>query len=458
MKKYFLLLLVSGSLLTSAQESRPLFNGKDLTGWKQLNGKASYTTQDGEIVGTTVLGEPNSFLATEKDYGDFILELEFKVDSTMNSGIQFRSESKANYKNGRVHGYQYEIDPSRRSWTGGIYDEARRDWLYPLDLNPAARSAFRQGQWNKARVECIGNDIRTYINGVAAGYVVDNATPKGFIALQVHSIDKKEDEGRQIRWRNIRIQTGGVKRSPYDKAFVVNLLPNNISEQEQRNGVKLLWDGKTTAGWRGAYKEQFPDKGWEIKDGALHVLPSGGGESTYGGDIVTVGEYSTFVLQFDFKLTEGANSGVKYFVTEKEANSGSAIGLEYQVLDDAKHPDAKLGAAGNRTLASLYDLIPSNREPRARRPVGEWNRGMIVVYPNNKVEHWLNGWKVIEYERGSLLYDALVARSKYEKFAGFGTASTGHILLQDHGNAVSFRSIKIKELKPGEMMPPCICY
>lgn len=360
MKRLFLFsifaLIVS---IVSAQSWQPLFNGKDLSGWKILNGQAKYELRNGEIIGTTVYGQPNSFLATEKTFGDFILELEYKVDSTMNSGIQFRSESKPEYMSGRVHGYQYEIDPSKRSWTGGIYDEARRDWLYPMDLNPATKSAFRQGMWNKVRIEAIGNEIRTWINGVPAAHIVDNLTPKGFIALQVHAIKDKGDEGRQIRWRNLRIQTEGLKPSPLQNIFVLNLIPNTVTEAEKRNGVVMLWDGKTTNGWRGAYKTKFPEKGWEIKDGTLNVQRSTGAESTNGGDIVTEKEYGAFILQFDFKLSEGANSGVKYFVTEKEGNSGSAIGLEYQILDDEKHPDAKLGVVGNRTLASLYDLIPS---------------------------------------------------------------------------------------------------
>jgi hypothetical protein len=451
MKKYLFPLFMLCALATTAQKSNSswesLFNGKDLTGWKQLNGKAKYTVKNGIIIGTTVPKEPNSFLATEKEYGDFILELECKVDGSMNSGIQIRSESTPGYLNGRVHGYQVEIDPSPRAWSGGLYDEARRGWLYTTEYNLPAKKAFKNHQWNKYRVECIGSTIRTWVNGVAVSHLVDNMTFKGFIALQVHAVGKAEDAGRQIWWRNIRIQTKDIRPSPYDDLFVVNNLANQLSEQEKRNGVQLLFDGSSTNGWRGAYKDKFPAKGWEVKDGVLSVLPSTGAESTNGGDIVSNKQYAAFDLQFEFKITDGANSGVKYFVTEKENNAGSAIGLEYQVLDDEKHPDAKLGVVGNRTMASLYDLIPSLKIAAAKKKIGEWNSARIVVYPDNHVEHWLNGYKVLEYQRGAPYYYALVARSKYEKWPDFGMAKEGHILIQDHGNAVSYRSIKIREMR-----------
>lgn len=453
MKKYILLgcgLLWMSASFAQNGKWQNLFNGKDLKGWKQLNGKATYEVKNGEIIGTTVIAEPNSFLATEKDYGDFIFEVEYKLDKDFNSGIQFRSQSKSDYQNGRVFGYQMEVDPSERRWSGGVYEEGRRGWLYPLDLNPVAQKAYKANTWNKYRIECRGPEIRTFINGVPAAHVIDPELPSGFIALQVHGIGKKQgDVGKTIRWKNIRIieNPAASQYSPYDDVYVVNNIPNTLSEQEKRQGIRLLWDGSTTKGWRGAYKPAFPAKGWEIKDGTLSVLSSDGKESTNGGDIVTDEEFAAFDLEFDFKLTEGANSGVKYFVTESEKNAGSAIGLEYQVLDDDKHPDAKLGAAGNRKLGSLYDLIPAYKFGNSHKKIGEWNHGRVVVYPDNRVEHWLNGHKVVSYVRGDNIYKALVARSKYEKYPDFGVAPKGHILLQDHGNNVSYRSVKIKILK-----------
>mgnify|MGYP000068508508 FL=1 len=206
-KNYLLLLFVFCASVVSAQNWEPLFNGKNLSGWKKLNGKAEYKVVDGAIVGISKMGTPNTFLATKKTYGDFILEFDFKVDDGLNSGVQLRSESKKDYQKGRVHGYQFEIDPSKRAWSGGIYDEARRNWLYPLTQNPAAKSAFKNNEWNKARIEAIGNSIATWINGVPCANIWDDMTPAGFIALQVHAIGNAADEGKTVSWKNIRICT-----------------------------------------------------------------------------------------------------------------------------------------------------------------------------------------------------------------------------------------------------------
>ncbi len=436
---FILLITLGASNLVMAQDDWTyLFNGENLDGWVQRNGEATYEVVDGVIVGTTVLNTPNSFLCTEKNYSDFIFEVELLVEPNMNSGIQFRSLSLPEYNNGRVHGYQCEVDPSTRAWSGGIYDEARRGWLYPLDLNPKAQSALKMGEWNRYRIECIGNSIRTWLNDIPCAHVIDDMTSEGFIALQVHGIGSNKDKvGHQIKWRNVRIKTEKLEPALYADIHVENLVANDLNIVERKQGFKLLFDGKSTDCWKSAKADDFPAKGWEVKDGILSVLSNGG-----GGDIITKKEYGPFELKFDFMYTEGANSGVKYGI----GNNGPSLGLEYQILDDERHPDAKKGVVNNRTMSSLYDLIPSTKEGRFTKGPNEWNRGRIVVYPSGKVEHWLNGRKVVEYTRGDNIYKALVARSKYAEFENFGLAKKGPILLQDHNDNVHYRSLKIREL------------
>lgn len=444
-KNYLLLLLVFCASVVSAQDWEPLFNGKNLSGWKKLNGKAEYKVVDGAIVGISKMGTPNTFLATKKTYGDFILEFDFKVDDGLNSGVQLRSESRKDYQKGRVHGYQFEIDPSKRAWSGGIYDEARRNWLYPLTQNPVAKGAFKNNEWNKARIEAIGNSIATWINGVPCANIWDDMTPAGFIALQVHAIGNAADEGKTVSWKNIRICTTDVERYQTDrKAPEINVIPNTISPNEAKEGWTLLWDGQTSEGWRGARLNSFPEKGWKMENGILKVMKSGGAESANGGDIVTTKKYKNFILKVDFKITEGANSGVKYFVSpDMNKGAGSAIGCEFQILDDDKHPDAKLGVKGNRTLGSLYDLIPAPADKPFNKK--DFNTATIIVRGDH-VEHWLNGMKLIEYTRQNQMWDALVAYSKYRDCPNFGNWESGNILLQDHGDEVWFKNIKIKEL------------
>lgn len=453
----FITLSCAASLVCAAQKDAggytSLFDGKTLNGWTKVAGNANYQVENGMIVGKTVTSSPNTFLITDKDYGDFVLQLEVKIeDTTSNSGIQFRShyDAAGHEGKGKVYGYQYELDPSSRRWTAGIYDEGRRDWLYPLSLHSSAQSAFKLGEWNTVKIECIGNETKTWINNIPAAYMVDTVDKSGIIALQVHAIgDNAKLAGEKIEWKNIRIKTSNIKPSAFPTdVYVLNNIPNTLSDYEKASGWKLLFDGKGSKGWRSVYSDSFPKVEWQVKDGMITVLSSAGKEGGTAGDVITKDEYSAFDLSFQFRLTPGANSGVKYFVTlDENAKGGSAIGLEYQVLDDSLHPDAKLGRNGDRTLASLYDLIAAQKEKRFIHQPGEWNTGRIIVYPNNHVEHYLNGIKVLEYERGSKAFEDLVAISKFKIWNHYGEAKQGHILLQDHGNEVSYRSIKIKTLK-----------
>ncbi|MHC1733239.1 MAG: DUF1080 domain-containing protein [Bacteroidales bacterium] len=436
------LLTFTGCAKTDWQE---LFNGRDFTGFVQLGGEAKYLVEDGAMVGVSTPGTPNSFMCTTEEYSDFILEFDVKVDTLLNSGVQIRSHSSENDGKVLVYGYQIEIDPTDRGWSGGIYDEARRGWLYPVTPNnQAAVKSFDRYGWNNYHVEAIGNRIKTWINGIPVAYLVDDTDASGFIGFQVHAVSDQL-AGTRVMWKNIRIVTENLDKYRNADSTVIyqaNFIPNTLTDREMSDGWKLLFDGSTSTGWRGAHNEAFPESGWVIENGCLKVLASGGGESKGGGDIVTVDQYGNFDLFLEFMITEGANSGVKYFVTENYATTGSAIGLEYQILDDQRHPDAKMGRDGNRTVASLYDLIPAAN--KRFNGVGQWNAAHIVS-DNGHVEHWLNGFKVLEYERGSEAYRQLVKESKYKDFVGFGEADKGHILLQDHGNEVWFRSIKIRQ-------------
>jgi hypothetical protein len=321
-------------------------------------------------------------------------------------------------------------------------------------MNKKGQNAFVNGAWNKYRIEAVGNSIRTWVNGVQVTNLVDDMTAEGFIAFQVHSIGKsKERDGLQVQWRGAKILTENPEKYRWpvsDHAKEFSYLKNELTPNEIRKGFRLLWDGKTTDGWISAKSDKFPTAGWEIKDGELRTLESGGAESAGGGDIVTVEDFNNFELEVDFKITAGANSGIKYFVdTELNKGAGSAIGCEFQILDDKKHPDAKKGTSSNRTVGSLYDLITAhsysepNKKKRGASP-GQWCKARIIV-KGGKVQHYLNNIKVVEYDRHSQMFKALVAYSKYNKWPNFGQAAQGKILLQEHGNAVAFRSIKVRE-------------
>jgi len=254
---------------------------------------------------------------------------------------------------------------------------------------------------------------------------------------------------------NLQTAAPGAYTNPrYIEQKPATAAPNTLTTQEKADGWKLLWNGKNSDGWRSAKAENFPTRGWVIKDGLLTVQENGGEESAGGGDIITRKRYANFELAADFKCSPGCNSGIKIFVqpnispidkvTGKPTAIGSSIGLEFQILDDLRHRDAKLGHDGDRTIGSLYDLMPAPKDKKIL-PVGEWNHARILSQGKH-VTFWLNGAKTVETERGSAEFRAAVAASKFKNIPDFGEWADGHILLQDHGNEVFFRNIKLREL------------
>jgi len=214
---------------------------------------------------------------------------------------------------------------------------------------------------------------------------------------------------------------------------------NQLTKAEEAAGWKLLFDGKTTQGWRTFKKQSFPAKGWVVEDGWLHCLGKGGNKG--GGDIITDTEFGSFELTWDWKLAPAGNSGVKYFILETR---NEALGHEYQMIDDEQAPDAVRGDS-KRLTAAFYDVLPPVHTKV--NPPGEINHSRIVVRGNH-VQHWLNGAKVLDYECGSEKVKAAVAASKFKNVAGFGDKVRGHILLQDHNSQVWFQNVKLREV-PG---------
>ena len=377
----------------------PLFNGKSFDGWTQRGGQAKYTieTIDGiaTIVGASVPNTPNSFLCTDKLYGDFILEYEFKVDPTLNSGVQIRSNSIASYKNGVVHGYQVEIDPDtvkNRMWTAGIYDESRRGWLNDLTQNEPARKAFKPNAWNKIRVQAIGDSIKTWLNDVPAADLVDSMTQTGFIAVQVHGVGKKV-EPVQVMWRNLRIKDLG------------------------KHEWKPIWDGKTTDGW-----ETMTGGEWKIvadeKEGN-HILGISPKSERSHGMFITKETYKDFTVRLKAKILKG-NSGF-YFRAQRLKGGVNVAGFQAEL--DAVKDNGGLYETNGRA----WVVQPKAEDVKKWWKLNEWNEMTVSAHGTRVVVH-VNGFKTAE-----LLNDEKGRRE-------------GHLALQLHGGQdmhVLFKDIEI---------------
>ena len=358
-------ILLSARFALGMDAPRLIFDGKSLAGWVQRGGKAEYAAVDGCIVGTSVKNTPNSFLCTKKAYGDFTLELEIKADPGLNSGIQIRSqcfdhETSVTYgaqelriPAERVHGYQVEVDQRQeRRWSGGIYDEGRRGWLFPVDKNPAASAAYKFGEWNRYRIECVGDSLRTWVNGVPVADLVDSMTLSGFIGLQVHGA---KQDGLQVRFRNIRLQDLG------------------------RHAWKPIWDGKTLAGWH-----EIGKGNWKVEDGVIHATHAK--DEKEFGHLVTDETFSDFTVRLKYKSIKG-NSGL-YFRIEETGFSGVS---GFQAEIDAERDAGGLYETNGRAWVSQ----PKPEDAKKWFRPQDWNT-MTVTARGRRITVNVNGFQSSE--------------------------------------------------------------
>lgn len=334
------------AIVSSCREknTQSLLIDKNLSQFDKLNGAAPYVYEDGIITGTSVMNTPNSFLATKKKYADFILEFDVLVDEGLNSGVQIRSNSLPDHQDGRVHGYQVEIDTSPRKWSGGIYDEARRAWLYPLSLNIEGQKAFKNGAWNRYRIEAIGHRIRTWINGIPCAYLIDDKTSEGFIAFQVHGIYKEENAGKKVQWKNITLHTEQLEK---------HISPASTAPEESYLEMKL--------------SQTESEDGWKLVTGAE----------------IDLGKSQNIELKVDFNISKEANGSIKY-----------GEGLQFS-LQSNTNQNVKTGSIDEAILAT--NLSEKDNNDIRYKGDGNWNRAHIIK-EGNHIEHWLNGIKVVDYK------------------------------------------------------------
>jgi len=397
-----ILLLFLAPLLLAQDALKPMFDGKTLKGWTVCNGQATYKVEKGEIVGTTAEGSPNSFLCSDKEYGDFILEFETKTDPVLNSGVQVRShryaaETKVLTNNGkeiverkhpagRVHGYQVEIANEKSGASGGIYDEGRRGWLHNIASDPVASKAFKDNQWNRYRVEARGDRIRVWINGVPCADIVDSMDLTGFIALQVHAF--KGEKPAQVRWRNVRIQDLG------------------------KHEWKPLFDGSTMSGWT----KQGPGE-WIIADGAIHAksVPT---EAAIGFLLhERLMKDATVRVRVKIGATAEGNGNSGFFV---RADPKTRAGYEVEI-DEKKGTGGLYEVGGRRWVTGPED----NAAVRAN----EWNDLVASTHGDRIVFH-LNGIKTVDLPNDT--------QGRKE----------GHVILQIHNKRVTdvwFKDIAVLE-------------
>lgn len=394
LNRYLALVLFVVTPLAAQQQWAELFDGKTLAGWTQKNGTAKYEVVDGAIVGTTEKGSPNSFLCSDRFYGDFELEFEVKLlDDQLNSGVQIRSHSIPTHKKGRVHGYQVEV--STNGHAGFVYDEARRGWLSKDRDDPARRAAFKGGEWNRYRVVCLGPTIRTWVNGVQIAHVVDDWSPSGFLGLQVHSV--RGDVKWRVAWRQLRIRELG-----------------------DGGGFASLFNGKDLTHWRVNENEQAVT----VRNGAI-VVRGNRAHAFYNGPVYQH-TFKNFELRMLVQSKPKANSGI-YFHTKFQKEGWPQRGYEVQVNNSQ---------SDWRRTGGLYGIVDVKEAPVAD---DRWFLVEVRVVGKH-VRIKVDGKQTVDYTEPDDV-------KREQGFAG-RLIDRGTFALQAHdpGSEVWFKAIQVRPL------------
>lgn len=380
---------------------RSLIDTDNLTDWQKIGGNASYRLENDTIIGTSIATNKSTYFTTGEIFTDFILEVDIQAQTPLNSGVQFRSGKIMGKKGETVAGYQIELDTAKRAWSGGIYDQGRRGWLYPLSRNQACRESFKQEDWNKYRVEAFGSEIRTFVNGVPCSYIIDDMSPKGFIALQIHSAgtDKKD---KTVKWRAPKVLTENVQAHLTDvsKLEAFNYLNNQISASQKSMGWQQLWDGKSL--------DSLAHTGnWKVQN---DILTATANASTNTLSLPVKSHY--FELELDVKSSNKADSGIHYLVNK------NGKGYEFQL---SSQTSVKQILNNTQAMGAVYGITAATNltEPKGWRTLRinrDWNRVRLVV-KGKYVEHWINNIKMVE-QQFSLPMPTAVMPIKIENTSG----------------------------------------